>query len=310
MIRIAAVNLPKESSQYPSCSARNDGTFEVTHVVGEAEIPGARHLQSIDEVCRGLAEFDACVIHAPLTEDFQQLTDLANAGKHILLVEPHQDIESLDQLSEACRKSEVQLVVSQPRRFTSYARAIHEAVQSDCLGSPGLVRIHRWEENAAGLSTQARLWNVSLQEVDLACWLQGSVPTTVFGQSIVSDGQTIGMLIHLGFNNGMAIVDCAFHQGRSFYNASLIGSHGAAYADDHHNTNLLLKNGTAQGMNVTSDEDCLRLQLESFVSSIESRTSNQAVADLKLAIAVCHAAVQSADSHQVARRIGGRYELQ
>ena len=65
---------------------------------------------------------------------------------------------------------------------------------------------------------------------------------------------------------GMALIDCSRALQPScdpYFSLTVIGSTGAAYADDHHNTNLLYK-GITRGLPVTFEENWLRLQLESF----------------------------------------------
>ena len=78
----------------------------------------------------------------------------------------------------------------------------------------------------------------------------GNKPSEIFGigRRISGSGTTWPdyVQIHLGFpGGGMAIIDysTSLPQGPGYYFLSMIGSKGAAYADDHNNVNL--RYGTA-----------------------------------------------------------------
>ena len=105
----------------------------------------------------------------------------------------------------------------------------------------------------------------------------------------------------------------------SYYSLSMIGANGAAYADDHHNTNLLLKDKTL-GITVANGGsgihlDWLRPQLEAFGSAIEqpSRKATQpdaSVIEMTNAMQISRIAVQCAEGNRSAKRQGDQYELQ
>lgn len=310
MLRIAVVHPGRTGPLYSAAAARTRGVFELTHVMGDAAIARSICLQSTHDLLRRNAEFDACVVHE-VAGCLDQLIALAAAGKHLLIHDATCDVGTWDRLHEVAIDSSIRLTAMQPRRFTPYATAIHGGLDAGHLGHPGLVRIHRWDRACSSESAQARLWRMCLGEVDLACGLFQSGPQTVFGQSIgdSASGPAKGLLMHLGFENGMALIDCALHQADPFYTVSVVGARGAAYADDHHNTNLVMREGT-RGVNTLNDHDWLRLQLEAFAHSVASPAVDNSVEQIKLAITTAHAAVQSAASDQrVAERVGARYEL-
>jgi hypothetical protein len=95
----------------------------------------------------------------------------------------------------------------------------------------------------------------------------------------------------------------------TYYAVSVIGSNGAVYADDQHNTNLLYQ-GCTQGLCVASENDWLRLQLESFVSSIEADAADRTFFDTQLSLAIRAAVIESATDNRVSQRVGDHYELQ
>ena len=185
---------------------------------------------------------------------------------------------------------------------------IQQELESGCLGRPGLVRIHRWHEHSEELASQFP--NLLAEEIDLACLLFGNAPEFVFAKAFDDSKGRSGIVCHLGFAEGMAIIDCVQRGDGPYYSLSLIGSDGAAYADDHHNTNLFFKNGT-QGTRMMEEQEWLRFQLEAFARSIQSDDGQRAsIEDLQRAIAIADIALKSASSNRAATRIGERYELQ
>ena len=308
MLRLATIHPASLSRQYSACVAKLSKQFPITHVVGEGEIAGADRLGSVSDLEQRLDEFDACAVHSSAAESMEWLTKLACAGKHVLVDDGCLDVDTAEKLAEVARQSNVCLAVAQPNRFSAYSLAIREALDAGHLGTPGLVRIHHWSSQSQ--QSRARLWEMAVREVDSTCWFFGSQPDVIFGQSSVSESEPVGLALHLGFESGMAIIDCAFHAGGSFYTSSLIGSKGAAYADDHHNTNLLLQDGTTEGVPIKGDDVWLPRQLEAFADCIQGRATDTSVGEVKQAISICHAAIQSAESNKSAKRVGDRYELQ
>jgi len=122
------------------------------------------------------------------------------------------------------------------------------------------------------------------------------------------------MQLHLGFPaGGMALIDCArtlSTRSGSYYSLTLIGSTGAAYADDQHNTNLLFRDGT-QGLRVDQGLGYFALQLQEFVDAVQqSRTPSSSGEQGKRAIEVAQAAIDSCAARRVAKWRGDRYQLQ
>ena len=58
-------------------------------------------------------------------------------------------------------------------------------------------------------------------------------------------------------------------EGDGYFSLSLIGSAGAAYADDHHNTQLLYAGGHAAALKTGESEFEELAQLQEFVNAIE-----------------------------------------
>jgi predicted dehydrogenase len=110
----------------------------------------------------------------------------------------------------------------------------------------------------------------------------------------------------------MALIDDArtLPSGDGYFSLSLIGSTGAAYADDHHNRNLLFRGGDPNAIDTGQGSLHLTAQLREFIAAIEEQREPVANGtDGQVALQVAEAAVSSLQSRQALRMIGGSYEL-
>ena len=160
-----------------------------------------------------------------------------------------------------------------PGTFTTdVARAIHpdglvyavdiqegmlDQLRSRKLGEPGLLRVHRWRqaETETHILSKSSTAALLFGDIDLALRIFGETPTEIY--AIGRDDHAY-VQVHLGFSNGgMAILDFArgLPSGQGYNSVSLIGSTGAAYADDHHNSHLLFTGGV-----VHKQEDALVME--------------------------------------------------
>ena len=121
------------------------------------------------------------------------------------------------------------------------------------LGEPGLIRIHHWE--AGGEFDAAHQLPVSfLQQIDVILWLMGKSPSLVYAvehEEAAKSRQGRYLQIHLGFpGSAMALlVYSSLHPpGDPYRSLHVIGSAGAAYADDQQNMQLLYKGGQPRGV--------------------------------------------------------------
>jgi predicted dehydrogenase len=140
-----------------------------------------------------------------------------------------------------------------------------------------------------------------------------AVPDFVYAKALSDNIPQRALQLHLGFPvGGMALIDCTRTlpaRSDTYYSLTLIGSTGAAYADDHHNTNLLLR-GDVVGLTVDQGRDHFALQLQEFVDAVRyDRVPNGTGEDGKRAIDVAQAAIDSMESHRAAKLVGDRYEL-
>lgn len=84
------------------------------------------------------------------------------------------------------------------------------------------------------------------------------------------------LIIHLGFPGGaMAMLDFtgALPEGDGYRSLCLIGSRGAAYADDHRDRNLLFDGGAPAASAPESDSAFVVPMLEDFVTAVREGRS-------------------------------------
>ena len=115
-------------------------------------------------------------------------------------------------------------------RFSPSVLPVEESRRNGQLGEPGLLRIHHW------LVTPSEAPATAFPQVDLAHWFFGCRP-----EHIHTLRREHYLHYHLGFKDGgMALIDIATHRPgkENYYSMHLIGSQGAAYADDHRNVHL------------------------------------------------------------------------
>lgn len=272
---------------------------------------------------RAADAFDAVILHDDHGHRQQHIELAAGAGKHVLVRTPLAlSTSAADGAIAACAAAGVRLMVGQALRFLPSHQTVKDSVAAGKLGAAGLVRIHRWECPEGGLTLaqdtgESPLLSRAIREIDLANWLFETLPTEVYsvGRRESSDNlpHPDYVQVHLGFpDGGMAIIDDSqtLPQGGDYYSLSVIGSTGAAYADDHHNMNLLYRGGTPTAIRSGEGLEHIRAQLAEFVASIqEEREPAVSGSEGRQAVLVAEAADASLQAGRAARLVGGRYEL-
>jgi predicted dehydrogenase len=209
------------------------------------------------------------------------------AGRHALVVaEPCLTPASLRALAAAAARRGVQFAVVSPDRFLP-SRQMVKSQLGGPLGSPELVRIHRWESHAAAATTSPlELPGPLVAELEQAVWLMGRVPQTVFavepqGAAAGTNGARM-LQVHLSFCPGMAIIDysdrlpdatreTSSSGGAAAYRSlSVIGSSGSAQTDDQANAQLLYGGGLPQGVVGGEGVKSLAAILDDFATAIET----------------------------------------
>jgi predicted dehydrogenase len=186
-----------------------------------------------------VADCDA-VIAESWPAGLQTAEEALLAKRHVLLpAGACGSVQALDRLIGAAQRGGGKFAIANPERYVPSRRLVKEQLDSGKLGEVGLVRIHRWETSPGQYDDPSQLplgWPLDL---DLALWLAGRQPETVFATG--KDDFFQFVQIHLGFAGGaMALIDYAPHlpEGVPYRSLSVIGSNGAASADELHNVQL------------------------------------------------------------------------
>jgi len=273
MLRIAALGTETETSPLITSAGRMTGV--------ECErIP-------LDRDPKG---FDAVVCCGLQGDGVETICEQAHSGKHLLIdLAVLETIADVGAVVDACRDANVQLIIAQPSRHFPAVQTVRQSLDASELGAPGLLRIHRWTADA-----DERFGQLLLREIDLANYLLDGLPTTVYAVARQAGGIPDLLQVHLGFNGGaMALIDITVRlpEGDDYYSLSLIGARGAAYADDHHNTQLLYRGGSAvaerTGENVAQWTELLQQYARAIEdSSLEAIGVDSALAALRVTTAV------------------------
>ncbi len=265
---------------------------------------------SLDELLAGHSdEFDAVIIPESSHARSSLALQATEAGKHILTASPlAPSTEDAAKVVDACQSADVRLMASNSLRFMPSHQAVKKALTDGNLGEPGLLRMHRWSQPSGPTNAEDVVLGGAVNGIDLAIWLFDGLPTEVYAV-----GRSGYAQVHLGFpDGGMALIDEArtLPNGDGYLSLSLIGSSGAAYADDHHNRNLVFQGGDPGAIDTGQGSAALTAQLEEFVTAVEERREPAASGpENQTAIQVAEAAVTSLQSQQALRLNGGSYEL-
>jgi predicted dehydrogenase len=262
-------------------------------------------------------EFDAVVIHSARAGSIVEICQrAAEAGKHVLIESPPiLPVAVVEQIVAICSRAAVRLMLGQTSRFLPSVQTVKKSLDSGQLGEPGVLRIHRWEPatlhggqertNSFEGGSAASLLDQLTREFDLACWFFGHAPTNVFATSRQLSSSQRNELdyvqVHLGFERGgMALIDYAqtLPPGEGYFSLTLVGSQGAAYADDHHNMQLLFSGGCPKALNSNPSNVQTLAQMQEFVTAInENRESLVTGADSLRAGRVAEAVADALMTH-------------
>lgn len=241
---------------------------------------------------------DAIAFAGSATIDRDSAAGALSAGKHLLLATgAPPEIEDLEQWGPLAGTHRVRLDVVNPQRARPSRRLIRQQITDGKLGAVGLVRISR--------STPVATDSAIVSDLDLAMWLIGRMPDTVYAvrRRVPMAGASHAecLHVHLGFPQGaMALVTetTAVPAGDASEALSVIAFSGAAYADDHQNRQLLLGGGAATAPPV-DDGDALAWLLDEFALRVQNSTGPAEALDHWRRVAtVADAVKRSADSQQ------------
>ena len=283
--------------------------FHYERVAGR--LRNARIVATVDRELEApqLGACDGVVIHSETEARAELAIRAARARKHVLVESPlARTVKEADRVIQSCRAAGVHLMVGQPRRFHPAAAAIKRSLACGKLGTLGLVRIHRWEPGATVGSIPLEQ---VMAEIDLTQWLFAARPTVIrAARRELDNGPYLQM--HFGFpGGGMALIDHAatLPAGRGYFSLTAIGSSGAAYADDHHNTHLVYRGGDPHALVSNQESACLASQLQEFVDAItEDRDPAITGADGRATLETAEGVTMSISSERPVRRQGGSHE--
>jgi myo-inositol 2-dehydrogenase/D-chiro-inositol 1-dehydrogenase len=317
MLRLALIHgCPNTAAQYAQAAARIRGAAftAVAHADETTRHDAARLLgvslaaATLDELLSSHGpEFDAVLIRGPVLQRPDRACRAAEAGKHVCLTTPAAISEpELDRIAAACRAAGAALMLGSRRRFQPSVASVKGVLDSGKLGSPALLRCHHWQpresgrpdvwERAARRSPGA-VWSEIVNHLELAVWLFGRAPTQILAQGrvgrVARDHWPDYLQLHLGFpEGGMALISLGFGlpAGDGYEVLSLIGSTGAAYADDHPQRQLVFR-GDAPRAVVRQDDILMRTaHLRAFVNAVANND------DPSHEIGVAKTALRLADS--------------
>ncbi|MEO2020501.1 MAG: hypothetical protein ABGX05_01655 [Pirellulaceae bacterium] len=227
---------------------------------------------------------------------------LVAAGKHLLVpLDSPMDSEAIQGLLEQCREQAIRLMVAGTDRLDPSLEATQESLVSGELGDPGLVRIHRWSTTGDPPLTASGM----LRDLDLVLNVFQSLPQEVYavGRSVLGDTERDYLQVHLGFHGGgMAVIDRSgtLPPGDGYFSFSVIGSAGAAYADDHRNKQLVYRGEHPSAIGTGSEDLGCVGQLQEFCDAIRQQRDPLVTAADWLAVAlVSEAVMHSIDSGEV-----------
>ena len=230
------------------------------------------------------------------------------AGKHVLAAMPAASTTAAaDELAAAASAGGVALMLGESLRFLPSQQVIKQRLDEGKLGAIGLLRAHRWLPGAGDGAPESAIIT-AVPYLDLANWLFGTLPTHVYARGRGS----AYVQAHLGFpDGGMAVIDVAVElpAGDGYQSVTVIGSTGAAYADDHHNRNLLFQGGDPVALDPGEGHLDAVAELAEMTDAIQQRRAPATTAaDGYNALLVAETAQRSQDSGEALQLRGDAYE--
>ena len=244
-------------------------------------------------------EFDAAVV-----DSSADAARAIAAGKHVLVAAPVADsLADTESMLRAAEETGVFLAVAGLPVNVPANRVILDRLSTGKLGEPGLLRVHCWS-GGSSRSLASKLYG----HIDLALRIFGSSPAELY---CIARGDQSYLQVHLGFaGGGMAVLDFSdrLPEGQGYDSFSLIGSSGAAYSDDHHNSHLLFAGGNPAAL-IDDCGDGLLDEAQAFVDAIAGEALPPTDGERILEVhRVLEAIGRSSESAGVLHDRGGSYE--
>jgi predicted dehydrogenase len=220
----------------------------------------------------------------------QAMLQALAAGRHVIVVaEPCLTREELDSLAATAAKKKLTFAAVNPDRFLPSRQLIKKQLGGP-LGSPELVRIHRWEPHASVETTSPLgLPDPLVAEIEQALWLVGRPVCMAFATELAAEAGRF-LQVHLNFGAGMALIDYddRLPDGAGYRSLSVIGSSGSAQIDDQANAQLAYRGGAPRGMPVGEGVRYLATLVDDFAAAVADKrdTANEVAAWRNVSAAV------------------------
>jgi len=242
--------------------------------------------------------FEAAVFVGPRQPEGEVIGRFLAAGKHVLVAaESCPSSAVLEALAAAARQGGVQLAVVNPDHYLPSRQLIRQQLDAGKLGEVGLVRAHRWEPAADNRAELLGVPGPLTRDIELVCWLAAKQPNLVYAVGQAANGF---VQVHLGFPGGsMALLDYFDHlaAGDGYQSVTVIGSTGAAYANDHQNMQLLYRGGRPQAVRTEEGARQMAALVQEFVDGLRTgRDLSPSVTAWRNAAAVAGAVRRSLES--------------
>lgn len=254
---------------------------------------------------------DAVAIVGATTPGLAEVEQYIASGKHVLLATDTRLLrDQIELFARTARKTKAHLSVVNPDHALPSRQLIRQQIASGKLGEVGLVRIHRWEPNVTEcVPDRKRLPGPLVRDLELAMWLFDKSPNAVYAieHTAADPAAESGSLVqaHLGFpTGGMALITYSnrLPLGDGYQSLSVIGSTGAAYADDHQDRQLIFAGGVPLAVR-GSEGITLAPLVQEFVDALrEERDLSASLSAWTRAWNVADAVERSLESRQAIHR--------
>ncbi|MBC8117294.1 MAG: hypothetical protein H7062_23100 [Candidatus Saccharimonas sp.] len=268
-------------------------------------------VSSFDATGDGHAPTEACEAAAFVgtkTPDSVEVERFLAAGKHVLLATDARPLrDRMEVLTSTARRAGAQLSIVNPDHALPSRQLVRQQIASGKLGEVGLVRIHRWEPTVTeGVLHRKSLPGPLVRDLELALWLFDKSPNVAYATANEQAAESGGLVqVHLGFSGGgMALITYSncLPPGDGYQSLSVIGSSGAAYADDHQDRQLVFAGGPPQAVR-GGEGMTLALVMQEFVDAVrEQRDLSASLLAWTCAWDVADAVQQSLESRLAIHR--------